>query len=52
MRYPWFKPDCPCIDCECIRLGINPLPGEVMHEMWEKHDENIKLKMKNSARVL
>ena len=39
-KYPWFIEDCPCIDCECVRLGINPLSGEVMHNIWIKQEEN------------
>lgn len=48
-KYTWFIEDCTCIDCECVRLGINPLPGKIMHDIWKKQEENYE-KNKNIRR--
>lgn len=46
MKYPWYRSDCPCIDCYCVTCGFDPLPGKVMHEEWEAQEKRIKERKK------
>lgn len=48
MNYPWYNPDCNCIDCHCIKIGITPLPGTVMHDIWKKQKENLQKRLQNN----
>lgn len=45
-NFPWFKEDCSCIDCYCVRIGVNPLPGKIMHEIWEQQKKTYIRSMK------
>lgn len=44
---PWFKEDCNCIDCYCVKIGISPLTGKIMHEVWEKQKKKYIISLKN-----